>query len=211
MSGSWKTGITLSAALLLLGLVAAVFWNQEWRYNLPTPRPAHLQQVLLGATVALPDDLQALPREGAGGPVLLHFYNPACPCSRFVADHVRQLARQFQPAARVVAVLETDEDISTTLGVEIRHMGIAVIADRGGRLASACGVYSTPQAVVLNADSRLIYRGNYNLSRYCTAPGTEFARLALEAGIARHSPPVFPAAATLAYGCPLPEMEDTRP
>ena len=35
-------------------------------------------------------------------------------------------------------------------------------------LAKACGVYSTPQAVLIDNNQNLYYRGNYNRSRYCT-------------------------------------------
>src|SRR5262249_46492721 len=42
------------------------------------------------------------------------------------------------------------------------------------------GVYSTPQAVLLDAKSHIVFRGNYNVSRYCTDPRTEFVRIALE-------------------------------
>ncbi|MDP1797383.1 MAG: hypothetical protein Q8K78_07875, partial [Planctomycetaceae bacterium] len=63
----------------------------------------------------------------------------------------------------------------------------------------------TPQAVILDQDLHLIYRGNYNISRYCTSRQTEFVRIALEKLLSNTSPKfVPPVAATTADGCPLP-------
>ena len=46
-------------------------------------------------------------------------------------------------------------------------------------IAAGCGVYSTPQAVIINTDQRLHYRGNYNKSHYCTDKKTNNARPAV--------------------------------
>ena len=73
-----------------------------------------------------------------------------------------------------------------------------------GPLAHAVGIYSTPQAAVLDADGGLFYQGNYNLTRYCRDRETEFARLALERLRLGAPAPQFVSAATVAYGCPLP-------
>jgi hypothetical protein len=70
-------------------------------------------------------------------------------------------------------------------------------------LAAGCGVYSTPQAVIINGDQQLHYRGNYNKSRYCTDKKTNYAQIALEALLYKQ-PLAFDAFATKAYGCQLP-------
>ena len=77
------------------------------------------------------------------------------------------------------------------------------ILDADGSLGRALGVYSTPQAVILNGDGTLFFRGNYNLSRYCADAKTEYARLALEHALA-HTPYTAPEGANIAYGCELP-------
>ena len=81
-------------------------------------------------------------------------------------------------------------------------LDVPYVVDRDRRLAEALGVYSTPQAAVLDAGSRLYYVGNYNRSRYCRDRETEFARLALEAVLAGTSPLVVTDGGP-AYGCPL--------
>ena len=77
------------------------------------------------------------------------------------------------------------------------RLGFPAVADFDGKLAAACGVYSTPQAVVISIDGRLLFRGNYNASRYCASPATQFARLALEAAVNVQAIPEIPAVATI--------------
>jgi hypothetical protein len=199
-----RTALTLIGATLLLAAEATVFWAQDWRYSLPTPRPKTLVQAKLGTTPILPHDVDELRAAAPGNPVLLHFYNPDCPCSRFNLEHVRALARQHEGQALVIAVLQGKAGDSRVVERESKRLGITAVADFDGKLATACGVYSTPQAVVIAGDGKLLFRGNYNASRYCTSPATEFARLVLEAAVNAQVTPEFPAVATVAYGCLLP-------
>jgi hypothetical protein len=50
---------------------------------------------------------------------------------------------------------------------------------------------------------RLAYRGNYNVSRYCTDPRTEFVRIALEQMVAE-TDKLASLPNLAAYGCELP-------
>ena len=161
--------------------------------------------------VVLPASL--LPAPGDQRPLFLHFFNPECPCSRFNADHVRALQARFGAQARFVAVVQTTDDqdaarrqaglgtVATLFG-----RGMAAVLDDDGKIAAACGVYSTPQAVILTAGSAptLLFRGNYNASRYCADPQTEFARQALTAVVNHRGLPAESRAAMIAYGCELP-------
>ena len=192
--------ITFAASALLT--IAWVFWDQDLRYSLPTPRPDDLQQPALGTTTGLPAPLANLPACRGGQPLLLHFYNPGCPCSRFNRDHVAGLLQRHGERVGFVAVLEhTAAHEGQQSGLDMPH-----VVDTDGAIARALGVYSTPQAVLLDPTHRLVFRGNYNTSRYCSDPGTEFVRLAIEALLA--NVPFTPsAAATTSYGCELPDAE----
>ena len=79
---------------------------------------------------------------------------------------------------------------------------IPVVQDSA--LAAACGVYSTPQAVLIDRDNRLYFRGNYNRSRYCSDEKTGFARQALDGLLNRNYSLTFSPMALKAYGCQLP-------
>ena len=117
--------------------------------------------------------------------------------------HLRRLVTIFADRVRVIAVIEVDDPQALE---EFRELNLAceVVLDQRGFIAHQAGVYSTPQGAVLASDGKLFYRGNYNLGRYCTAPENEFVRRALEACLANEPLPEFPAAATIAQGCPLP-------
>lgn len=196
--------VVFGTTTLLLIAIVATFWYQDWRYSRPTPRPLDLRQPELGTRPELPSLLSAM--GGAGPkPLFLHVFNPKCPCSRFNVEHVRRLARDYDGRARFVAVLEGKGDAQSLLETfASARLPMSAIPDAKGAVARALGVYSTPQAVILDAQGRLTYRGNYNLSRYCSDSETEFARIALDSLLAAPGQPARTAATLAAYGCPLP-------
>jgi len=187
-------------ALLAMGIV---FWRQDLRYSQPTERPQDLVQAPVGTVMELPAALSSVPDLLPNKPLLLHFYNPDCPCSRFNLDHLQLLQARYGPRVQFVEIVE-----SATVGDS--GLGLPVVADPDGSLAAHFGVYSTPQAVVLDATRRLHYRGNFNAARYCNTPATQFARQALEA-LLNGTATVFDPRAEAAFGCPLPGEEDRGP
>ncbi|MDO1450365.1 redoxin domain-containing protein [Rhodocytophaga aerolata] len=200
-----KGKIFLVSFLLVLsfGGLLAIFWYQESQYLLPTPVPNDYHAVNTGQAV----ELISLPGMIPGKPILLHFFNPDCPCSRFNMEHVRRLISQYQDQLQVYAVIHTeDEDITTAASSFQDHydLPVPVIVDRDHTLANACGVYSTPQAALIDTKGKLYYRGNYNRSRYCTAANSNFAQMAIDSLLARKPSPVFMELATRSYGCELP-------
>jgi hypothetical protein len=187
-------------------LVGGVFWYQDWQYSLPTPRPPGLRQPALGISIMLAPEV--VPHLGGSRkPVFLHFFSANCPCSRFNLDHVRSLIRRFRDQAVFVAVIEAEDPAKGRSTVQELNLGIPAVFDTTERIAARYGVYSTPQAVILDAVGNLYYRGNYNVSRYCTDARTEYARLALEALLAGRPPSRPPEAAAVAYGCQLPRQK----
>jgi hypothetical protein len=184
--------------LLLLCGVALTFWYQQLRYERPTPVPPHYRSVSGGAEVPLRKYLGSDQRK----PVLLHFFNPDCPCSRFNMCHVKELIADYGRQVDFVVVLMNERYATAGQVAEKFDLQVPVIVSP--ELASACGVYSTPQAALLTSAYRLYYRGNYNTNRYCTDPKTEFARHAI-LDLLKHQPIVTAdARATTAYGCSLP-------
>lgn len=195
------TAVLLFAASAMTA-IAWVFWDQDLRYSLPTPPPPGLQQPALGTPIVLPAEIESR-LASHGKPLLLHFYNPDCPCSRFNADHVAGLLHEFQERVTFCEVLEADREHAA----EDSGLNLTRFLDTDGSLAATMGVYSTPQAVLLDGDRRIRFRGNYNTSRYCSDRTTEFVRLAIEAMLSGrvYEPPT---AATASYGCELPDAEE---
>ncbi|MBI3221364.1 MAG: AhpC/TSA family protein [Bacteroidetes bacterium] len=186
-------GLFLSA---VFGTMAFIFWKEEIRYSLPTPVPANYESVQVGAPINRSD--LGLPSSS----LYLHFYNPDCPCSRFNAQHIRQLIRSHGDSVAAFIIVPKPEDLVAAR----KEFGEALDfrVDTNGALSRACGVYSTPQAVVIDQDGKLFFRGNYNRARYCTARATNYAELALLSLINGSNPPVFDLFATQSYGCSLP-------
>jgi hypothetical protein len=183
-------------------LITLLFWQQDWQYSRPTPRPDDLLQPAVGQRVALAPALGVDSR-----PLLLHFFNPACPCSRFNLRHFQELQRRYGARVRFVALLQAESSTQSVVEIQaaFRSAGLAMdsVVDTGGELARQLGVYSTPQAVLLNTQQQIFFRGNYNSSRYCTSRDTEYARIAIEALLAGRSSVPLPASASVAFGCPL--------
>lgn len=196
--------VTAGETVLLVTLIG-IFWYQDWRYSLPTPRPKLLEQPAVGTRLDLPESLQSLLAPTGQRPVLLHFINPDCPCSRFNLEHVRRLQQEFGQQVDIVAVTEGANVATLHEHFARLHWQVPVVWDTSRSLAKLTGVYATPQAVVLDSQRRLFYRGNYNTSRYCTAEETEFARIALDALLKQTTNPVIESEqATRSYGCALP-------
>jgi hypothetical protein len=219
------------AALCMFSGIGAAFWYQDLQYSRPTPKPAALKEPPLGAPIAFEpwltnvlssDGKREVELDVRDRPVLLHFFNPSCPCSRFNITHLRTLQQRFGDRVAFVGAVQTYEE--GTLTPEQRadvakkmaslDLGIDWFVDVGGKLAALAGVYSTPQAVLTDRAHRLVYRGNYNVSRYCTDPKTEFVRIALEKLVTDNpslslisSPGATSPAGAIAmpaYGCELP-------
>jgi thiol-disulfide isomerase/thioredoxin len=184
---------------MLLATIVAVFWQYEWVYSLPTPVPNNYRVVDVGASININHTLPFKTDK----PVMLHFYNPDCPCSRFNIPHFKSLVNQFGHKIAFAIVPVTRKKWTTHDILKKFDLNIPVIFDT--TLATACGVYSTPQAVLLNTNRQLYFRGNYNRTRYCTDTKTEYARMAINKLLQNNAAIIFDQFALKAYGCQLPK------
>jgi thiol-disulfide isomerase/thioredoxin len=193
-----KKTITIAWLLLIFSGIAYIFWYTDWKYSLPTPVPTQYHPVAPGASVDLEGKL-AVPEDK---PVFLHFFNPDCPCSRFNIPYFKSLARKYgDKISFAIVVLNNNEYTAKQIQAKF-DVDIPVSFD--STIAAACGVYSTPQAVLLDATRHLYYRGNYNKSRYCTDTRTNYAQMAIDSLFGNVYRPGFSDFALKAYGCRLP-------
>jgi thiol-disulfide isomerase/thioredoxin len=194
-----KTFITVIWLAVLFAGISFLFWQNELKYSLPTPVPQHYQSVKIGTSINLSGKLTS----EAGKPMFLHFFNPGCPCSRFNIPQVSALIKKYGDKisfAVVVMANGTDyavQDIQDKFGANI-----PVLFD--STVAASCGVYSTPQAVLMDTEHKLYYRGNYNRSRYCTDKNSNYAQMAIDSLLNNTIDPTFTASALKSYGCELP-------
>lgn len=192
---------TISIAILALTFtsICILFWYSEWRYSLPTPIPAQYHAVPVGEHI----DITAKFNPQKNGPVFLHFFNPDCPCSRFNIPHFKALVTAYADKINFAVVVMTKDKNYTAAYIREKYgLTVPVLFDTS--LARACGVYSTPQAVLLSADKTLYYRGNYNRNRYCTDNKSNYAQIAIDSLLAARREPAFNQYALTAYGCSLP-------
>jgi Thioredoxin-like domain len=190
--------------LILLSLtIGSLYWHMEWQYSLPTPIPSHYHAVERGTPVHLPGRASALLPQN-DKPLFLHFFNPDCPCSRFNMPQFRALVQQYSDRISFAIVVMSPKTFTAAQLQEKFNLPRAIPVLQDSALAVACGVYSTPQAVIIDRDSRLYYRGNYNRNRYCSDEKTGFARQALDGLLGGNYSLTFSPLALKAYGCQLP-------
>ena len=192
-----KVALVIILAGVFAG-IAAIFWYQEIQYLLPTPVPENYRVVLPQEVIQFDS---VLIKQKEGKPKLLHFFSPECPCSRFNLKHFLSLNRKYRNTIDFYVVI-TDTTKLTSAQYMVEH-AVPVIIDSNERLAKACGVYSTPQAALIQYNNQLYFRGNYNRSRYCTDKNTNFVQMAMDSLLAGKEPPHFIELATQSYGCSI--------
>ncbi len=193
-----RTIIIVSWLVLLFLAMGCIFWRNEWIYSLPTPIPEKYKVVNTGGTISLPSGLEF----NNSKPIFLHFFNPDCPCSRFNVPHFRSLVQQYGSKVNFVIIPMSQSAVSIEEIQSRFKLDIPVLIDP--QIAASCGVYSTPQAAIIDVNHTLNFRGNYNRSRYCSDPRTEYAKIALEALLNNEHKIVFDPIALRAYGCQIP-------
>lgn len=187
-----------------------LYWQEEAAFILPTPVPKQYQEVP-GQTKVVMHDI--LSKSSLDKPLFLHFFSAECACSRFNIDHFQSLVKKHKDSVEIYVVLQANKKDAQEAVRDFQHryaLDVPVIVDEDEKLAKKCGVYSTPQAVMLDTQGRIYYRGNYNQLRFCTARKTNFAQFALDSLMAKASPPDFGEAATRSYGCALPSHKENN-
>jgi hypothetical protein len=195
---------TLLVCLLLLfciSSIAWVFWKQELRYAQPTPVPPDYTPISFHEKLSLPDG------SVTGKPLFLHFFNPDCPCSKFNIKHVRQLIASYGDRITFRAIIPPYA--SETTAREMLGDEAQIVLDKNNLWAEACGVYTTPQAAIIDSRGALYFRGNYNRSRYCTDPETNYAEKALIHFLKGEYLPLQDTYTITPYGCSFFEEDSS--
>ena len=183
---------------LILSGISYMFWHNEWKYTLPTPVPKNYTDVKIGTHIDLTNKLKA----ESGKPVFIHFFNPDCPCSKFNVPHFQSLIKKYGNEFTFAVVVFTKNKDYTAQTIRDKFgLDVPVLFDT--TIAGACGVYSTPQAVIIDKEQKLYYRGNYNKSRFCSDKNSNYAQMAIDSLLQNDPHPTFNQNALQAYGCQL--------
>ena len=198
--------IVLIALGFVFSVIGIIFYKIEIKFLTPTPIPQAYKNVILETKI----EFEGLIDADTMSPTFIHFYNPDCPCSRFNVDHFKTLVRNYGDMVRfmVVAQYNNEETLKNIIDQINPTEEVKVILDHDKSIATKLGVYSTPQAVILNRQGELYYRGNYNKSRYCTDPSKFYAQQAIDSILSKKGAPSFEKGALEAYGCELNVEKD---
>jgi len=194
-------------ALLLTGfsIIGFMFWKYEVRYKAPTPIPPNYLDIKTGTKITLQQEDGTPEAPLFNGRnlrhTLLHFFDPSCTRARFNLKRFLALYRQYGQQLQFIVVIPDQVKISTAQTLLPRE--IEILTDGRQMLAKACGVYATPQAVIIDHEGRLYYRGNYDHSNFCTTPTQSHAGFALEKYLSKQPLPYMGYLAQTAYGCEL--------
>jgi thiol-disulfide isomerase/thioredoxin len=198
-------GIKILLTAWLAVLFAAIFflfWHNEYKYSLPTPLPINYHKVNIGENINLKGKLKAVKNR----PLFIHFFNPSCPCSRFNVPQIESLVKKYGDKISFAIVVISNDTSYTEEDIQDKFdLTIPILFDKS--IATSCGVFSTPQAVILDKNHNLYYRGNYNKNRYCTDTKSNFAQMALDSLLNNNQKPSFDSLALKAYGCSLPNCK----
>ncbi len=170
--------------------VGFLFYNEDIKNSLPTAKPTNYKPTQFGVKYDSSFAIKSNKKMK-----LLHFFNPECPCSKFNVKHIQKLASQY--ATKVEFVAYSNQKLTD------KNYPIAIKFDENGKMAKLYGVYSTPQAVLLDSSGRIIYRGNYNKSRFCGSKNSEFVRIAIEKELKKETNIELMQKSGLPYGCAL--------
>jgi thiol-disulfide isomerase/thioredoxin len=184
--------------ILLLFVVGSIFWYTDLVYQLPTPVPSNYKGTVSGQVIELGTPLKAMNDK----PLFIHFFNPDCPCSRFNMATFKNLVKHYNGQVTFVIVVLSRKTYTVK---EIQNkFDLNTPVFFNAAIATSCGVYSTPQVVLLNRQHKLYYRGNYNSSRYCTDERMNYAKIAITGLLNEQVHIAFNPLALRPYGCQLP-------
>jgi peroxiredoxin len=193
-------------ALSAISLIGWIFWEHEIKYASPTPLPDNFKDVSVGSQI----DLRSI-NLPEGKSTVLHFFNPDCPCSKFNMKDFESLSKKYSKKINFYVILQSDDKEAEREFKKRYELDLPVLCDRDGMISDLCGIYSTPQAVILDKSSVIYFKGNYNKSRFCTRKETRYVEIALDSLIEDKPLPMFVQnELTLPYGCALPSDETSK-
>jgi hypothetical protein len=143
---------------------------------------------------------------------VLIFVSTDCPVSNRYAPDIQRLYQEFAPlGVRFQLVYPNASDDAAAIAAHLKEYGYPAsigAADPTHKLVRSVGATITPEAVVLGADRRLLYRGRIDdrfveLGRERPRPTTHDLRDALIAALAGRQ---VKAPTTQAVGCFIADM-----
>lgn len=178
---------TIGILTIWLSSVVGGFWFFGAKFFIPVEKPA-------GS--ANPTEIVGKIIQQSNQITVYNFWNPTCPCSRFMEDHVKSVIREYEPkGVRFIHIVEGTEKI--TPSIRSKWSGELQL-DASGAIARKFGVWAAPAAVVVDGSGKVQFVGSYNVSRYCDDEKTAYAEQAIAKLLANQKVDI---ATVPFYGC----------
>ena len=189
--------------------LAAAFYGTNVRATVDSPGAG-----AVGSTVAdfkLPDvdgkehSLASL--KGKNGTVLI-FIGVQCPVSNAYNERMEKLAQDYK--ARGVNVIGINANATESAGDVKAHatsnnLTFTILKDNGNKIADSLGAERTPEAYVLDAGNKIVYRGRIDNAKNASSVTASELRDALDAMIA--GKPIAKTSVP-AFGCSIKRAGD---
>lgn len=176
---SW---FAVGLVLVWVGFTAAGFWYLQWQYIRPFSSDTLTTTSQFFEGAALSEEVLA-ELENAPSGYAIHFWDPACPCSRFSTPHTRDLVEQAD-ASGVSSLLvvrdPTTGDGDRNLKLAEKAFGDTVSIISWSRIAGSLNLPASPAALVINNQNELTYIGPYSSDAYCSPGRGAFVEDALK-------------------------------
>ena len=137
---------------------------------------------------------------------LLIFLSAECPVSNDYVGRLNAIARDYAGRVTMVGVNSNRNEAAEQVRQHAADYRLAfpVYKDPDNRLADALGISVTPQAVILDSEQRLRYRGRIDDSQRSPRVTRSDARLALDAVVAGKA---VSSPETKAFGCSIKRVQ----
>ncbi len=186
---------------LMLSAVGQIFWDEEFKHY--KPRNAESSTLVPGEFITLAPEFIKLKDK----PAFIHFYDNDCLFAKTNIDHLGLFTEDRGGDVDYYLILvgasEGIDQLQKKFNVPDHFK---VVSDPDLKISTALGVNTTPQAVILDPDSRLYFKGNYTNQTGLCGPlniGNSAPALALDAREKNLPAPLFPDYQTQEWGCDL--------
>ena len=198
-----KNAIALLLAAILITAAAAIAGSgRSTEGDIPTPPAvgATIEDFTLADADGKNHSLNSL--KGKNGSVLI-FVAVKCPVSNAYNERMEKLAQDYK--ARGINVIGINSNVAETADAVKAHaaannLTFPILKDTGNKIADHLGASVTPEAYLLDANNKLLYRGRIDNAKDASQVNSSELRDAIEAVLA--GKPVAKTTAT-AFGCTI--------
>ncbi len=195
--------IQILVLMLMLFMTIGVlhfYWVNEFEHYIPVQESSMIAQV--GSNISLEASLLQI----GSKPAFIHFFDNECILSKTNIEHLNLFLPDFQRSFEMYLIVAGDVTVQDLKRKYDLPTYIKVINDPTRQLFDELGVKATPQAMIIETDQKVLFRGNYsNGNGLCAPSNIKYSAPAIALlKRSRDKPlPFFPTYQTQQWGCKL--------